>query len=126
MSSEQVAASLRQKQSSLKTQRSSSVPQLRRSQQETQEIQQFIKTIFTKENLWFIRPEDQKNIVEKAKEVNQKIKKDQALKSANIESEVGKEEPLPLNDPFVGDGSLGGSGSSITVSYTHLTLPTKA
>jgi len=63
LSSEQVAASLRQKQSSLKTQRGSSVPQLRRSQQETQEIQQFIKTIFTKENLWFIRPEDQKNIV---------------------------------------------------------------
>ena len=56
---------------------------------------------------------DQKNIVEKAKEINQKVKKDQALKSANIASEVGKEEPLPLNDPFVGDGSLGGSGSSI-------------
>ena len=71
MSSEQVAASLRQKQSSLKTQRSSSVPQLRRSQQETQEIQQFIKTIFTKENLWFIRPEDQKNIVATLQEINQ-------------------------------------------------------
>ena len=56
---------------------------------------------------------DQKNIVEKAKEVNQKVKKDQALKSANIASEVSNEEPLPLNDPFVGDGSLGGSGSSI-------------
>ena len=56
---------------------------------------------------------DQKNIVEKAKEINQKVKKDQALKNANISSEVGKEEPLPLNDPFVGDGSLGGSGSSI-------------
>ena len=56
---------------------------------------------------------DQKNIVEKAKEINQKVKKDQALKNANIASEVGKEEPLHLNDPFVGDGSLGGSGSSI-------------
>ncbi len=57
---------------------------------------------------------DQKNIVEKAKEINQKVKKDQALKNANIASEVGKEEPLPLNDPFVGDGSLGGgTGSSI-------------
>ena len=42
---------------------------------------------------------DQKNIVEKAKEINQKVKKDQALKSANIASEA--------------------------VSYTHLTLPTK-
>ena len=49
---------------------------------------------------------DQKNIVEKAKEINQKVKKDQALKNANIASEVGKEEPLPLNDPFVGDLSL--------------------
>ena len=28
---------------------------------------------------------DQKNIVEKAKEINQKVKKDQALKNANIE-----------------------------------------
>ena len=52
----------------------------------------------------------QQNIVEKAKEINQKIKKDQALKSANNQNAAGKEEPLPLNDPFVGDGSLGGSG----------------
>ena len=56
---------------------------------------------------------DQKNIIEKAKEINQNVKKNQAIKNANIASEVGKEEPLPLNDPFVGDGSLGGSGSSI-------------
>ena len=52
----------------------------------------------------------QQNIVEKAKEINQKIKKDQALKSANNQNAAGKEEPLPLNDPFVGDGSLGGTG----------------
>ena len=52
----------------------------------------------------------QQNIVEKAKEINQKIKKDQALKSANNQKATGKEEPLPLNDPFVGDGSLGGTG----------------
>ena len=51
----------------------------------------------------------EQNIVEKAKEINQKIKKDQALKSANNQNAAGKEEPLPLNDPFVGDGSLGGS-----------------
>ena len=51
----------------------------------------------------------QQNIVEKAKEINQKIKKDQALKAANNQNAAGKEEPLPLNDPFVGDGSLGGS-----------------
>ena len=50
----------------------------------------------------------EKTIVEKAKEINQKIKKQQALQNSNISSEVGKEEPLPLNDPFVGDGSLGG------------------
>ena len=56
---------------------------------------------------------DQKNIVEKAKEINQKVKKDQALKNANIASEVGKEEPLPLNDPFVGDGTLGGSSGGV-------------
>ena len=61
---------------------------------------------------------DQKNIVEKAKEINQKVKKDQALKNANIASEVGKEEPLPLNDPFVGDGSLGGGSSIKLISDT--------
>ncbi len=49
------------------------------------------------------------NIVDKAKEINQKVKKEQALKKANNQKAVGKEEPLPLNDPFVGDGSLGGS-----------------
>ena len=58
--------------------------------------------------------DSQQNIVEKAKEINQKIKKEQALKQAGISSEVGNEEPLPLNDPFVGDGSLGG-GSGIKV-----------
>ncbi|MFL2894956.1 MAG: pilus assembly protein PilP [Candidatus Pelagibacter sp.] len=58
--------------------------------------------------------DSEKNIVERAKEVNQKIKKQQALQNSNISSEVGKEEPLPLNDPFVGDGTLGG-GSSLKV-----------
>tara|TARA_Y100000817_G_scaffold247272_1_gene199389 strand:+ start:937 stop:1440 length:504 start_codon:yes stop_codon:yes gene_type:complete len=53
--------------------------------------------------------DSQQNIVEKAKEINQKVKKEQALKSANNQNAIGKEEPLPLNDPFVGDGSLGGS-----------------
>ena len=55
----------------------------------------------------------EKNIVEKAKEINQKIKKQQALQNSNISSETGKEEPLPLNDPFVGDGSLGGSSIKV-------------
>ena len=52
----------------------------------------------------------EKDIVEKAKEINQKVKKQQAEKSANIKSEIG-EEPLPLNDPFVGDASLGGQST---------------
>ncbi len=53
------------------------------------------------------------NIVERAKEVNQKIKKEQAQKKSNISSEISKEEPLPLNDPFVGDGTLGGSSAGV-------------
>ena len=53
-----------------------------------------------------------KNLVEKAKEINQKVKKQQAEKTTAIKlSEVGTEEPLPLNDPFVGDASLGGQGT---------------
>ena len=56
-------------------------------------------------NVYADSHDTQKNIIDKAKEVNQKIKKEQALKEAGIASEVGKEEPLPLNDPFVGDGS---------------------
>ena len=58
--------------------------------------------------------DQQQNIVDKAKEINQKVKKQQALKDAAIKSEVG-EEPLPLNDPFVGDGSLGGSSGGVKV-----------
>ena len=61
----------------------------------------------------------EKNIVEKAKEINQKIKKQQALQNSNISSEVSKEEPLPLNDPFVGDGSLGGGSSVKLIADTE-------
>ena len=50
------------------------------------------------------------NIIEKAKEINQKVKEKQALQG----SASNQEEPLPLNDPFVGDGSLGG-GSGIKI-----------
>ncbi len=50
----------------------------------------------------------EQNIIEKAKEINQKVKEKQANQQANISSEIGQEEPLPLNDPFVGDDSLGG------------------
>ncbi len=59
-----------------------------------------------------------KNIIEKAKEINQKVKAEQAIQSANISSEVGNEEPLPLNVPFVGDGSLGGGNSIKLIAAT--------
>ena len=71
----------------------------------------FCLVIFNSVALSDSHDNDQKNIVEKAKEVNQKVKQKQAIKNANISSEVGEEEPLPLNDPFVGDGSLGGGNS---------------
>ena len=58
------------------------------------------------------------NIIEKAKEINQKVKAEQAIQNANISSEVGSEEPLPLNDPFVGDGSLGGGNSIKLIAAT--------
>ena len=52
----------------------------------------------------------EQNIIDKAKEINQKIKKKQSNTQANISSEIGNnEEPLPLNDPFVGDSSLTGA-----------------
>ena len=53
----------------------------------------------------------EQNIVERAKEVNQKIKEQQANKKSNISSEINNEEPLPLNDPFVGDSSLSGGNT---------------
>ena len=57
-----------------------------------------------------------KDILEKAKEINQKVKKQQAEKKLAIESEVGAAEPLPLNDPFVGDASLGGQSTVSVVT----------
>ena len=58
------------------------------------------------------------NIIDKAKEINKKVKAEQAIQNANISSEVGSEEPLPLNDPFVGDGSLGGGNSIKLIAAT--------
>ena len=52
----------------------------------------------------------EKEILEKAKEINQKVKLDQADKS-----KASPEEPLPLNDPFAGDESLGQGGASVSV-----------
>ena len=54
---------------------------------------------------------NEKDILQKAKEINEKIKKKQAETQSTISAEVGGEEPLPLNDPFVGDASLGGATS---------------
>ena len=68
--------------------------------------------IFIHLNVFADSHDNAQNIVEKAKEINQKVKKEQAIKKLN--AEAGEEEPLPLNDPFVGDGSLGG-GSGIKI-----------
>ena len=56
------------------------------------------------------------NIVDKAKEINEKIKKQQANQASNIESEVGNAEPLPLNDPFAGDASTGGKRTGLLLA----------
>ena len=61
----------------------------------------------------------EKNIIEKAKKIKKKVKKKQALQDSNISSETGKEEPLPLNDPFVGDGSLSGGNSLSLIADTE-------
>ena len=58
---------------------------------------------------------EEKNIIERAKEINQKVKLQQLEKEENISSEIGsQEEPLPLNDPFVGDASLASGSSSLS------------
>ena len=59
--------------------------------------------------------DNEQNIIEKAKEINQKVKEKQANTQANIGSEIDNAEPLPLNDPFVGDSSLSG-GSTMLAS----------
>ena len=55
----------------------------------------------------------EQNIIEKAKEINKKIKEKQANSQKNISSEINDEEPLPLNDPFAGDSSLSGGNTII-------------
>ena len=52
----------------------------------------------------------EKELLEKAKELNQKVKLDQADKA-----KATPEEPLPLNDPFAGDESLGQGGASVSL-----------
>tara|TARA_B100001758_G_C17819367_1_gene308525 strand:- start:7 stop:507 length:501 start_codon:yes stop_codon:yes gene_type:complete len=65
--------------------------------------------IFYSLNVYSDTTEEQ-NIVEKAKDINKKIKDKQEATQANIDSEIGKtEEPLPLNDPFAGDTATASS-----------------
>ena len=67
-------------------------------------------------NLFADSHDAEQNIIDQAKEINKEVKKKQAEAEANINSEIGNnEEPLPLNDPFAGDSSLG-SGTTVITS----------
>ena len=55
--------------------------------------------------------DQEQDILEKAKEINKKVK----LKAASETSNISNEEPLPLNDPFVGDASMSGSKTVVLV-----------
>lgn len=58
--------------------------------------------------------DNKQDIIEKAKEINKKIKEKQANSQSNISSEINDEEPLPLNDPFAGDSSLTGGNTILS------------
>ena len=58
--------------------------------------------------------DNKQDIIEKAKEINKKIKEKQANSQSNISSEINDEEPLPLNDPFAGDSSLNGGNTILS------------
>jgi len=58
--------------------------------------------------------DNKQDIIEKAKEINKKIKEKQANSQSNISSEINNEEPLPLNDPFAGDSSLTGGNTILS------------
>jgi len=74
-------------------------------------------TVFCFSNSIADNHDTEQNIIDKAKEINQKIKKQQAEKNANIISETDQQaEPLPLNDPFVGDASLGGASTVAVIT----------
>ena len=61
----------------------------------------------------------EQNIVEQAKEITEEILEKQAATEANISSEIGNEEPLPLNDPFAGESSLGSGTGIISTDQTE-------
>ena len=56
---------------------------------------------------------DQKNIVDKAKEISKAAADAQAKALENIKDEIGDEE-VPLNDPFAGNSAASSSG---TISF---------
>ena len=68
-------------------------------------------------NLFADSHDTEQNIIDQAKEINKEVKKKQAEAQANINSEIGESEPLPLNDPFAGDSSLG-SGTALIQGAT--------
>ena len=55
--------------------------------------------------------DQEQDILEKAKEINKKVK----LKAASETSTISAEEPLPLNDPFVGDASISGGKTNVVL-----------
>ena len=55
--------------------------------------------------------DQEQDLLEKAKEINKKVK----IKAASEASNISNEEPLPLNDPFVGDASISGGKSNVVL-----------
>ena len=55
--------------------------------------------------------DQEQDLLERAKEINKKIK----MKAASGISSISGEEPLPLNDPFVGDASISGTKSNVVL-----------
>ena len=55
--------------------------------------------------------DQEQDLLEKAKEINKKVK----IKAASEISNISNEEPLPLNDPFVGDASISGTKSNVVL-----------
>ena len=55
--------------------------------------------------------DQEQDLLEKAKEINKKVK----IKAASEISNISNEEPLPLNDPFVGDASISGGKSNVVL-----------
>ena len=72
--------------------------------------------IFGHLQIVFADDDSEKNIVEKAKEINQELENKQSATEANISSEIGQEEELPLNDPFAGGASTSSDSGGLILS----------